>query len=93
MTDQQIRNKMVRKMLRNQIVGGHKKQIDSIVNMCLPPHEQGRGKDLLEEMATDPTAPIEGYGGGHRQNVRLTSVSDAVDYLEDNGGDVPFGFS
>ena len=44
-------------------------------------------------MATDPTAPIEGYGGGHRQNVRLTSVSDAVDYLEDNGGDVPFGFS
>ena len=35
MADQQIRNKMVRKRLRNQIVGGHEKQIDSIVNMCL----------------------------------------------------------
>jgi hypothetical protein len=92
MEDQDIKNRIVRKMLRKQIVGNHKKQIDSIVNMCLPSHEQGRGKELLEAMATDPHSPVERYGGGHRQNVRLTSVEDAVDYLKQNGGDVPFGF-
>jgi hypothetical protein len=43
-------------------------------------------------MLSDANAPIEGYGGGHRQNVRLTSVDDAVRYLNDNDGDVPFGF-
>jgi len=92
MEDQDIKNRIVRKMLRKQIVGNHKKQIDSIVNMCLPSHEQGRGKELLEAMATDPYSPVERYGGGHRQNVRIISVEDAVDYLKQNGGDVPFGF-
>lgn len=83
---------MVRKMLRKRVVGNHKKQIDSVVNMSLPSHEQGRGKDLLEEMVSDTDAPVEAYGGGHRQNVRLTGVEHAVEYLKANGGDVPFGF-
>jgi len=43
-------------------------------------------------MVADPGAPIEAYGGGHRQNVRLTSAEEAVNYLKENGGDVPFGF-
>ena len=92
MNDQDIRNRLVRKMLRKRIIGNHKKQIDTIVNMCLSSHEQGRGKDLLKAMATDPNAPIETYGGGHRQNIRLISADAAVDYLKANGGDVPFGF-
>jgi len=92
MDDQDIRNRLVRKMLRKRIIGNHKKQIDTIVNMCLPSHEQGRGRDLLEAMTTDPDAPVEAYGGGHRQNVRLTGADAAVDYLKANGGNVPFGF-
>jgi hypothetical protein len=94
MDQQEIRNRIVRKMLKNQIVGGHKKQLETVVSKiaALPSHEEGRGKDLLEEMLSDANAPIEGYGGGHRQNVRLTSVDDAVRYLKDNEGDVPFGF-
>lgn len=79
-------------MLRKRVVGNHKKQIDTIVNMALPSHEQGRGKTLLEEMVADPHAPLEAYGGGHRQNVRLTTIEAAVDYLKANDGDVPFGF-
>lgn len=43
-------------------------------------------------MATDPKTPVEAYGGGHRRNVRLTSVEAAVEYLKANDGDVPFGF-
>jgi hypothetical protein len=81
-------------MLKNQIVGNHKKQLDTVVSRIagLPSHQEGRGKDLLESMVSDPASPVEGYGGGHRQNVRLTSVQDAVAYLQNNDGDVPFGF-
>ena len=43
-------------------------------------------------MLADSNTPIEGYGGGHRQNVRLTGADDAVAYLKANGGDVPFPF-
>jgi hypothetical protein len=83
---------MVRKMLRKRVVGDHKKQIDTVVGFSVASHDEGRARQLLEEMATDPAAPVEQYGGGHRDNVRLSSVQDAVDYLQTNGGDVPFGF-
>lgn len=93
MEDQEIRNRIVRKMLKKQVVGNHKKQVDTVVNTSgIPTHAQGRARDLLNEMADDVGAPIERYGGGHRDNVRLTSAQDAVDYLEANDGDVPFGF-
>lgn len=42
-------------------------------------------------MIRDPDAPLEGYGGS-RDNVRLASVDDAVAYLRENGGELPFGF-
>lgn len=92
MDDQDVRNRIVRKMLRKRVIGDKKQQIDTVVNYSLPSHEQGRGKQLIEEMLSDPDAPLEGYGGGHRQNVRLTSADTAVEYLKDNDGDVPFGF-
>ena len=57
MDDQDIRNRLVRKMLRKRIIGNHKKQIDTIVNMCLPSHKQGRGRDLLEAMLPTRTPP------------------------------------
>lgn len=79
-------------MLRNEVGGAHKKQVDTIVGNYLPTHERGRGRELVDDMVSDRAAPIEAYGGGHRDNVRLTSVQAAVDYLKQNGGDVPFGF-
>jgi len=88
-TDQGVRNRLVRKLLRKRVVGSHKKQVDTVLNW-LPSHEQGRGRRELEEMVSDPEEPVEVYGGGHRRNVRLTSV-DAARYLRNNGGDVPFG--
>ncbi|WP_281062941.1 hypothetical protein [Halorussus pelagicus] len=42
-------------------------------------------------MIRDPDGPIEGYGGS-RDNVRLTSKEDAVEFLKSNDGNVPFGF-
>lgn len=93
MNDQEIRNRIVRKMMKKKVFGNHKKQIDTVVDTAgLPKHEIGHARDLLNEMADDVSTPIERYGGGHRDNVRLTGVQAAVDYLKGNGGDVPFGF-
>lgn len=92
MDDQIIKNQIVGKMLRKRVTGGKKAQIDTVVSYALPTHEQGRGKELIEEMLADANTPIEGYGGGHRSNIRLTSAEDAVRYLETHGGDVPFPF-
>jgi len=91
MSDQDIKNRIVEKMLRKRITGGKNRTIDTVVNMTLPSHQQGRGKQLIENMISDPHAPIERYGGT-RDAIRLTSAEDAVDYLKDNDGNVPFGF-
>lgn len=90
MDDQEIRNRIVRKMLRNNVVGSHKRQVQTVVGWAVPSHAAGRAKDLVDDLVAEGV--VERYGGGHRENVRLSSVDAAVDYLEDNGGDVPFGF-
>jgi hypothetical protein len=93
MDDKEIRNRIVEKMLFDgPITGGNKTTTDTAVNKYLPSHEQGRGKTLIDEMLSDRTSPIEGYGGGGRQNIRLTSVEEAVNFLNDNDGNVPFGY-
>jgi hypothetical protein len=91
MSAQRIHNKLIEKLLRKQVTGGHKKQVDTVVSW-FPSSDQGDVKNAIDDMAKDPTAPIERYGGGHRENIRLSSIGDAVDYLEANGGNVPFGF-
>lgn len=92
MEEQEIRNKMVFRMLRDSVTGNHKVSVDTLVNNALPSHAQERGKQLIAEMVSDPDTPVERYGGGHRENVRLTDLQAAADYLSDNGGDVPFGW-
>lgn len=86
MDDQDVRNRLVEKMLLRGMIGGHKRRVDTVVNMALPTHDRGRGKELLDTMVTDPTAPVEAYGGGARDNVRLTSAEDAVAYLQRTKG-------
>lgn len=92
MSDQEIRNRIVEKLLRNRVVGSHKKRIETVTSNYLPSHQEGRGKEVINDMLTDPGSPIESYGGGHRKNIRLKSVEDAVEYLKENDGNVPFGF-
>ena len=91
MSDQDLRNKLINKLLRKQVVGGHKKQKDTVIGWFRS-SDQGRVKELIDEIATDPTTPVEKYGGGQRENIRLSDVSEAVQYLDKNGGDIPFGF-
>lgn len=91
MSDQQVRNRIVEKMLRNRIVGAKNRTIDTVVNWTLPTHLQGRGRQVIDDMVADPMAPVEAYGG-QREAIRLTGVERAVSCLDENDGNVPFGF-
>lgn len=84
--------KMVKYLVKNRVTGNHKKQMDTVVNRAgIPSHAQGKAREVLEEMIRNPP-PIERYGGGHRDNVRLTSIQEGVEFIEENGGDPPWGF-
>lgn len=84
--------KMVDYLVSHKVTGNHKKSRDTIINYSgLPSHAEGDAREVLDKMARNPP-PIEQYGGGHRENVRLTSIQDGVDFIEDHGGDPPWGF-
>lgn len=92
MGGQEIKNRLVEKLLRNRIIGAKKIRVDTAVDRYLPSHQQGKGKQLIDEMVTDPNVPLEAYGGGHRENIRLSNANEAVEFLKKNDGNVPFGF-
>ncbi|PSP39006.1 hypothetical protein BRD20_05770 [Halobacteriales archaeon SW_8_65_20] len=87
--DEQLRVKIVQKLARKKVVGSHKKQVDTVKNWVAT-SEQGRAEELLREMMTDPEAPLERYGGS-RDNVRLSSIEAAKQYIRDHGGELPWG--
>lgn len=84
-----LKAKIVRKLLVKRVTGNHKKQIDTVVGWTAS-HDQGAAKDLLDEMVRDPDCPVEMYGGGARENVRLSSIEEGANYLEDLGGELPW---
>lgn len=88
-SDERLRVKIVKKMARKRVVGGHKKRVDTVKNWFAA-SDQGRAEDLVREMIRDPEAPLEGYGGS-RDNVRLSSIEDAKEYIEERGGELPWG--
>ena len=87
---QEVRNRIIEKLLRKKVTGSHKKQVDTVVNW-LASSDQGQAKQEIEEMVADPGCPLERYGGS-RDNIRLSSISGAVKYLKENGGNLPFNF-
>ena len=82
--------KIIRKLASKNVTGAHKKQIDTIANNWgFASHERGQVRDRLQELATDPDAPIEKYGG--RDVVRLTSMEGAKEFIKEHGGELPWG--
>lgn len=92
MDDQEIKNEIVNTMLHKRIVGNNKSQVTTVVGRyaAIPSHAEGRAKDLVADLVQEGV--IERYGGGHRSNIRLADTDRAVEYLKENGGDIPFGF-
>lgn len=89
-TDEKIKLKIVTKLVRENVTG-KKKMTVTTATKAVATHDRGRAKELIDDMLSDPTRPIEGYGGGARANIRLTSIQDGVEFIEDHDGDVPFG--
>jgi hypothetical protein len=79
--------KIVQKLIRRKVVGGHNKQIDTVKNWFRT-SDQGRVEQRIEEMLADGEV-IERYGG-HRAAIRLISMSAAKRYVRDRDGELPW---
>lgn len=91
MDDIDIMVQMTEKGLRQGAIGGRHVPVEAIVNTSLPTHARGRGKALLEdEMIPKNIAGWEYYGA--TGTVHITDVDEAVEFIKENGGNVPFGF-
>lgn len=89
MSDDALRVKVVQKLARKRVVGGHKTEVDTVKNWFATT-DQGRVEDPIREMIRDPEVPLEGYGGS-RDDVRLTSIDAAKAFIRERGGDLPWG--
>jgi hypothetical protein len=84
-----LKVKVVKKLASNNVRGDHKKQIDTIKRWGFASHNRGKVEEIIEQLATDPEAPVEKYGG--RDVVRLTSMEEAKEYIKEHGGELPWG--
>lgn len=90
-TDREIRCRVVRRLVRDNVTGNHKVTVDT-AKRAVATSDRGRAEELIREMVRDPTGPLEAYGGGARDNVRLVSVAAGVRYLKEHGCEVPWGY-
>ena len=91
MTEEELKVKIVRYLARNSVTGSHNRTVDTVKNRAgVPTHAQGDVEAVIRKLVRDPDAPVEAYGG-QRDAIRLTSIKGAVEYIEEHGGDVPFG--
>lgn len=87
----ELKVKIVRYLARNKVTGSHNRTVDTVKNRAgIPTHAMGEAERAIRELVRDPDTPVEAYGG-QRDAIRLTSIGDAVAYVEEHGGDVPFG--
>lgn len=87
----ELKVKIVRYLARNNVTGGHNRTVDTVTNRAgIPTHARGDTRDVIRELVRDPEAPVEAYGG-QRDAIRLISIGAAVAYIDEHGGDVPFG--
>lgn len=87
--NEDIRLDVVEKLARKKVGGNHKKTVDTVKNW-FPSHEQGKAEEVIRDMVSDPSTPVESYGGS-RDNIRLTGLDDAKEYIRENGGELPWG--
>ncbi|ELZ96573.1 hypothetical protein [Haloferax sulfurifontis] len=79
-----IKLRIVEKMARKEFVGASTVAVDDVTNW-LPSHAQGDAKDALNALERKGVVvtPRVGY-------VRLSSMENAVEWIESHDGDVPF---
>lgn len=81
MTDwKEVHVTVVAKMVRVPVVGSHHKQKQTVVGWC-GGYDGDAVKDAIDDLVTDPTAPLHEKGRG---TITLTSVGEAKDFIEEN---------
>lgn len=85
----QIKVKMTANALRNRFINKRHAPSEAIV-CCVATHNRGKASNLLDEMVTKNEAGWVQYGA--TDSYRIVDVDAAVEFVRDNGGDVPFGF-
>lgn len=91
MDDIDMKVKMTEKALRQGFVGGRHVPVEAVVSTSLPVHARGRGQTLLEdEMIPKAEAGWAYYGA--TGTVHIVDTSAAVQFIEENDGNVPFNF-
>jgi hypothetical protein len=88
MSETAMKVKMTEKALRRGFQNARHAPEEGIV-CVLPVHARGRGKDVLEEMVTNHQAGWAEYAA--TGTYHIVDEEAAIDFVEDNGGDVPFG--
>lgn len=83
--------KIVRKLLMKRVVGSNKVSIQTAAGW-LATDKQGDGKKVIAALCAAPCEPVEYYGGGSRENIRLTSCKAAIEFIKEHDGELPFGF-
>ena len=84
-----LKVKMTEKALRNRIIGDTNVPAEAIT-CYVPTHARGKAEMMLGEMVTHNEGGWEEYGG--RGTYHITDVEEAVQFIESNGGNLPFGF-
>jgi hypothetical protein len=87
MDPEDLEVKIVQKLVRRKVVGGHNKQIDTVKNWFRT-SDQGRVEDRIEDMLADGQV-IERYGS-QRDAIRLVSMAAAKQYLRVRDGELPW---
>lgn len=89
MDELDIKLKIVKRFLRDDVVGPRKRDAETVQNWFAA-SDQGKLKDVIDDLTRDPHSPIEAYGGG-RDNIRLTSRKQGKQFLISHGEDLPWG--
>ncbi|WP_435130312.1 hypothetical protein [Halobaculum sp. D14] len=92
-SDSQLKCKIVETLIRKRKTGSNKIRIDTLLNYSVRDSDAGRARQLInDEMIPRNEASLVQVGGGQRKNVKLGSIDEAVEFLKEHGGDVPWGF-
>lgn len=86
MNDTEIKLRIIEKMARKEFVGNSTVHKQDATNWVAS-HDQGRARELIGEMTTARDVPVVETARGY---LKLTSMADAVDWIRENDGDVPW---
>lgn len=89
-SDREIRCRIVRRLVRDNVTGSHKVTVDT-AKRAVATSDRGRAEAVIRELVRDPSGPLEAYGGS-RDNVRLASIQAGVRFLKENGCELPWGY-